>query len=86
MPFADLCKNFIKIKLALLFLHKIVHISNSTEFTNFIFGKNIQQHKIHQMITSFSVLFLSLGLGDQKIYNHDYLYTISEIEPRQNLF
>ena len=28
----------------------IVHISNFTESTNFIFATNIQQHKIHLMI------------------------------------
>ena len=42
MLLADLYVNFIKIKL--------VHISNSTGPTNFIFGTNIQQHKIHIMI------------------------------------
>ena len=32
------------------FLHTNVHISNSTEPTNFIFGTNIQKHKMHLII------------------------------------
>ena len=57
MAFADLYFNFIKIKWVmtswwrhLMFLYTNVHISNSTEPTNFILGTNIQQHKMHLMI------------------------------------
>ena len=32
------------------FLHINVHISNSIEPTDLIFGTNIQQHKIYEMI------------------------------------
>ena len=52
----DMYSNFMKIKWVmtswwrnLRFLHSIVNISISTEFTNFIFGTNIQQHEIHLM-------------------------------------
>ena len=38
------------------FVCTIVHISNSIELTNFILGKNIQQHRVHQMLKSESDL------------------------------
>ena len=52
--FVDLYVNIIEIKYVmtswwckLSFLYTNVHISNSIELTNFLFGTNIQQHKIH---------------------------------------
>ena len=44
-------------------LHTNVHISNSSEPTNFIFGTttNIQQHKIHLMITVQVTLTKAVG-------------------------
>ena len=57
MPFADQYSNFIKIKLVMTSLKFSPYtwffcffLSNSIEPTNFIFGINIQQHKIHLMI------------------------------------
>ena len=52
LTYADLYVNFIKIKSVMTsgFLHTNVYIPNSAEPTNFIFGTNIQQHKIDIMI------------------------------------
>ena len=50
----DLCLNFIKIEWAMTslwhhldFLQSNVHISNSIEPTNFVFGTNTQQHNVY---------------------------------------
>ena len=54
MPLVDLCFNFEWVMTSLWrhlsFLQIIVHISNSFEPTHFLFGTNVQLHKLHLLI------------------------------------